>query len=288
MGYSESPNSQKSTAVKHVINNSPPRLASQRSRLRLAGKVALLMSGGGRIDRKIASVYAQQGASIVLCGLDFGRGTKVSDQLKAAGGKARFVLTDVSNPDDVKMAVDETVATYGRLDILINHCQVLTQQDAAVQTLRPQVWDRMIEVALRGTFLSVQQALPFLIRSDSGSVINIAPTPQLPGGLATAVSRSSLLTMTEAMSRSLAGYAIRVNLIWPEAATSPEPPQTTPAIGLPRRSTYVMTRSDSCPNRAIARAALYLACEDSQALNGSAIRVRAPIPIHVHRTAAAS
>ncbi|MEO0541937.1 MAG: SDR family oxidoreductase [Cyanobacteria bacterium P01_A01_bin.105] len=265
MGQPESSNSQPPIAIKPLINAPTPTVEPPRNR-RLAGKVALIMGSDGRLDRKIASVYAQQGACIVLCGLHLRRGRSVVQQLLLAGGEGRFVLTDVADALDVQRAVESAVATYGQLDILLNNCQPLAQPETTVQTLSPALWNRTLDVTLGGPFLAVRHAVPFLRRAGHGSIINIAPLPDRGLGLATAVSQSGLVKMTERMAHSLAPCGVRVNLIWPGP-----PLPSGQADGMP---TYVLGHRGQRPERAIARAALYLACADSQALNGSTLRPR--------------
>lgn len=266
MGQPESSNPQKPLATKTIINADAPTAVKRRVQQRLAGKVALILGSDSRLDRKIASVYAQQGACVVLCGLHLRRGRVVAAKLAGAGADVRFVLTDMADAIDVRRAVEEAVSTYGQLDILINNCQPLAQPGTSVQTLSPALWNRTLDVTLGGPFLSVRHAFPFLIRSEVGSVINIAPLPDRGTGLATAISQAGLASMTDSMSRSLLDYGVRVNLVWSGQ-------QSLPArrLGMP---VYRLGQQDQRTERAIARAALYLACADSQSLNGTTLWVR--------------
>ena len=265
MGQPNASNSQSVATLTAVIPTTVT-AALPPPRQRLAGKVALIMGSDGRLARKIASVYTQQGACVVLCGLHLRRGRALADQIVTAGGEARFLLADVADAGDVQMAVAETIATYGRLDILLNNCQPLAQQQATVQTLHPAVWHRTLEASLGGPFLSVHHTLPFLMRRPNSTVINIAPLPDRGPSLATAVSQAGLSHMTHHMAQSLARHGIRVNLIWPSPQHRPVPSQTMPV--------YRLGSAHQHPERAVARAALYLACPESHALNGIALWVR--------------
>jgi len=243
-----------------------PNLATAVPHRRLAGKVALLMGSDGRLDRKIASVYTQQGACVVLCGLHLRRGQALAQQLRHAGADARFLLVDAADATDVEMAVAETVATYGHLDILVNNCQPLAQQHATVQTLHPAVWHRTLDASLGGPFLAVHHTLAFLSRTQNSSVINIAPLPDRGPSLANAVSLAGLSRMTHCMAQSLATYGIRVNLIWAGSNQQALRPEGMPI--------YRLGPANQRPERAITRAALYLACAESQCLSGSTLWVR--------------
>ncbi|MEO1591970.1 MAG: SDR family NAD(P)-dependent oxidoreductase, partial [Cyanobacteria bacterium J06632_22] len=183
MGQPESSNSQPPITLKPRPKR-PSTAAQPHPRQRLAGKVALIMGSDGRLDRKIASVYTHQGACVMLCGLHLRRGQALASQIRSAGGEARFLLADVADTADVQKAVAETIATYGHVDILLNNCQPLAQQQATVQTLHPAVWHRTLEASLGGPFLSVHHTLPFLMRTPSSAIINVAPLPDRGPSLA--------------------------------------------------------------------------------------------------------
>ncbi|MEM9980708.1 MAG: SDR family NAD(P)-dependent oxidoreductase, partial [Cyanobacteria bacterium P01_D01_bin.2] len=144
----------------------------------LQNRTALITAGDCRVGRRLASVFALHGASVMLCGANRTQGNATVHQLELAGGKAKFCLVDVSAPDDVEAVIHETVATFGRVDILCNNASFDRLGDAAlVLDLTTASWERIVELSLHGAFLFSQYALPFLRRSPTGSIINIVPYP---------------------------------------------------------------------------------------------------------------
>jgi NAD(P)-dependent dehydrogenase (short-subunit alcohol dehydrogenase family) len=245
--------------------------------MRLGGKVALITGGDSRTGRKIASLYAAQGAKVVLCGLNLAKGTETVDRLQAAGAKASFILADVSVADDVRHVIDETVATYGRLDILFNHCDELTTHDTSISQLPEGVWDRILEVNLKGTFLCCQYALPYLVRSGSGSIINLAPchrvSEMVRSQMAGSVSRGGILAMTREIADEFAARNVRINLIWPNIIGDQAVTNLLPKQSLLANRVFELVSRGASSARAIARTALYLASNDSQDINGAIIVV---------------
>lgn len=184
--------------------------------MRLAQKVALITSSGSGICRETAKLLANQGARVVICGRNAEQGQRTVEQIGQSGGQANFFLTDVSLAADVKATIDETIATYGRLDILFNHAGHAHVQDSSVVELPEEVWDRVIEVNLKGTFLCCQYALPFL-RQSGGSVINLVASDTALGQKsqpAIAVSRGGILAMTREIADEFVSSGVRANLIW--------------------------------------------------------------------------
>lgn len=262
----------------------------QSRKSRLKNQVALITGADTHIGRKIANLYARQGAKIMLCGLNFAKGNATANKLKAAGGEVRFILADISEADDVKSVVNETIATYGRLDTLFNSGNPLGNGDASTLMLRPSIWDRMLEINLKGTFLACQYALPYLIRSDNASIINLVPFAPSLVHLAASASRGGLLSMTRAMADEVAKYDVRANLIWPKL-----PPQrfqdgrqfVTERSCLPH-PVLMMAPRDSTLRRSIARAALYLACDESKDITGSVVVIVNDYPSASHPAEPAS
>lgn len=241
----------------------------------LQGRVALITAGDCRVGRRVASLLARHGASLVLCGADQAQGIKMVRRLEQQGAKARFCLVDVAEASDVEMAIKDAIATFGRIDILCNNASFgLIGNDAAVLDLTTESWEHIVELSLQGAFLFSQHALPFLSRSDKSSIINVVPYPRKGMHVVEGTCRGWMMAMTRDIAEGT--KAVRVNLIWPHVAVSGATLSTYQAALA--NKVFRMPRRDKNAARAIARAALYLACDQSSDVTGAMVIVDADYP----------
>ncbi|PZO54713.1 MAG: hypothetical protein DCF15_11565 [Phormidesmis priestleyi] len=201
-----------------------------RSPQRLENKVALVTSSSTGICASTAMLLAGEGAKVMICGRDGVQGMNTVRQIRNRGGSATFVLADIAVLADVQAAVDETIATYGRLDILFNAASSSYGQLTPAESLSEvseTAWDQMNEAVLKGTFFCCQCALPFLQQSDAGTIINlIQPLPQAQTHLIAAVCQGGIVALTKAVAHQLSAkvdsclgvikltYSATANLIW--------------------------------------------------------------------------
>ncbi|MEO0350425.1 MAG: SDR family oxidoreductase [Cyanobacteria bacterium P01_A01_bin.15] len=243
----------------------------------LQNRTALITAGDCRVGRRLASVFALHGASVMLCGANRTLGNATVHQLELAGGKAKFCLVDVSAPDDVEAVIHETVATFGRVDILCNNASFDRLGDAAlVLDLTTASWERIVELSLHGAFLFSQYALPFLRRSPTGSIINIVPYPYKGMHLLEGTNRRWMIAMTRDMAEGATSLGVRANLIWPHVAIRGAT-EFSPHVALAHQ-VFRMSKRDKSAARAIARAALYLACDISADITGAMVVVDVDYP----------
>lgn len=185
----------------------------QRSPQRLDNKVALITSSSTGICASTARQLAGAGAKVMICGRDGAQGMNTVKQIRNSGGSATFALADIAVLADVKAAVDETIATYGRLDILFNdassyHPEALEAPETVEESLlevSEAVWDRVSETALKGTFFCCQCALPFLQQSKAGTIINLIQPPprQAQMRLMAAICQGGIVALTKAIAHQL-------------------------------------------------------------------------------------
>lgn len=151
----------------------------------------------------------------MICGRNAAQGRATVRQIRSSGGRASFTLADIAVAADTKAAVDETIATYGRLDILFNCASGSYSQDSGLLEVSEAVWDRVIETTLKGTFFCCQYALPFLEQSGSGTIINLVEQlPADPMRSVTAVCQGGILAMTRAIAQQFSAGTVTANLIW--------------------------------------------------------------------------
>ncbi len=240
----------------------------------LQNRVALITAGDCRVGRRVASVLARHGAQLILCGRDQNKGTRLVHRLKHEGAKAKFYLVDVVTPNDVKSAIKDAVATFGRIDILCNNASFnLLGNDASILDLTTESWEHIVSLSLQGAFLFSQYALPFLSRSPTGSIINIVPYPHKGMHVVEGTSRGWMIAMTRDIAEGTHESGVRANLIWPHVAVSGATLSSYQAALANR--VFHMHKRDKNAARAIARATLYLACDQSVDLTGAMIVVDA-------------
>jgi len=184
---------------------------------KLAGKVALVTGGARGIGRHYALALAAEGAQVMIA--DIADGRPVVAEIAANGGNAACATCDVSDEAQVKALVADTVARFGRIDILINNA-------ALYATLAPrnfdewdvEVWDKVMAINVRGPYLMVRHVSPHMIAQKSGKIINIASgtaykgTPRM---LPYVVSKGAMLAFTRSLSRELGQHGIAVNTLSP-------------------------------------------------------------------------
>jgi len=246
--------------------------------MRLQDKVALITGGTSGIGEAVAELFAREGAKVVITGRNESRGQAVTARIIGSGGQAIFVRTDVRKAAECKRAVDETLRSFGRLDILFNNAGVFfphTTLDCSEEE-----WDLQIDVNLKGTFLMSKYALEPMLAQGQGVIINNSSGWGLVGGdkaAAYCASKGGVVLLTKAMAIDHGRQGIRVNCICPGDVDTPMLPEDARLRGLDWK-TYLA----GCENRPmgrigtpeeIAKAVLFLASDDSSFMTGAALVV---------------
>jgi NAD(P)-dependent dehydrogenase (short-subunit alcohol dehydrogenase family) len=246
--------------------------------MRLTDKVALITGGTSGIGKATAILFAKEGAKVAITGRSNERGAAVTDQIVQNAGSAIFVRADVSISDDCQRAVAQTLEAFGRLDILFNNAGVFYPQTAL--ECSENEWDEQIDVNLKGTFLMSKFALPSMIAQGHGVIINNSSGWGIVGGdhsVAYCASKGGVVLMTKAMAIDHGRQGIRVNCICPGDVETPMLPADAKMRGLSWQS-YL----EDCNKRPmgrigtpeeIAKAALFLASDDSSFMTGAALVV---------------
>jgi len=246
--------------------------------MRLANKVALITGGTSGIGEATALLFAKEGAKAAITGRNEQRGQAVADQILRNGGQAIFICTDVRKAEDCRRAVEQTLSSFGRLDILFNNAGVFYARTAL--DCSEEEWDLQIDINLKGTFLMSKFALPSMIAQGSGVIINNSSGWGIVGGdsaVAYCASKGGVVLLTKAMAIDHGRQGIRVNCICPGDVDTPMLPEDARLRGLDW-NTYLA----GCANRPlgrigtadeIAKATLFLACDDSSFMTGAALVV---------------
>src|SRR5712692_3406166 len=246
--------------------------------MRLEKKVALITGGTSGIGEATALLFAGEGAAVAITGRNEERGRKVASEIENSHGKAIFLVADVTSADDCRRAVQETVRAFGRLDILFNNAGVFYAHNAL--ECSEEEWDLQIDTNLKGAFLMSKYALPGMIAQGGGVIINNSSGWGLVGGdkaVAYCASKGGMVLMTKAMAIDHGRDGIRVNCICPGDVETPMLPKDAKLRGLDW-NTYLA----GCANRPlgrigtseeIAKAALFLASDDSSFMTGATLVV---------------
>lgn len=187
----------------------------------LAGKTAIVTGAASGMGKAIATLFAEQGANVVLADLNKGAAEQVAKELPE--GKAHPVQTDVSDDQSVAALVKETVSTFGSIDVLVN-CAGVPQAFTPIEELSLEQWDRTMAVNTKSIFLTTRHSVPHMKAGNKGSIINIASIAGIrarPGLNAYCASKGAAIMLSKALAIELAPYKIRVNVINPGPAETP-------------------------------------------------------------------
>jgi len=244
----------------------------------LQGKVALITGAASGIGRATALLFAREGAALSLFDLDEPGGRDAARVIEEGGGRALFVRGDVGRDADARRAVDDTVARYGRLDVLFNNAGIIRR--ATVVDTSEEDWDRVMEVNVKGVFLLSRRAVPVMARAGGGVIVNTASVWGLVGGARAAVycaSKGAVALLTKAMAIDHGAQNIRVNCICPGDTDTPMLRNEAGMLGDPLDRH--MEQAADVPLRRVARpeefaqAALYLAGDASSFVSGAPLIV---------------
>ena len=254
------------------------RRGGARSRGALRGKVALVTGGASGIGRATAALFAQEGARVAIFDRDGRSGRRVAAEILAAGGEAVFLQGDVTKALHCRRAVQRTVARFGRLDILFNNAGIIRR--AAVPDTTEAEWDRTMATNVKSVFLLSKYAIPVMVRSGGGVIVNTASGWGLAGGARAAAycaSKGAVVNLTRAMAVDHGPEHIRVNCVCPGDTDTPMLRGEARQLGTPvgtflaesaRRPLGRLARPGE-----VARAVLYLASDASSFVTGAALIV---------------
>jgi NAD(P)-dependent dehydrogenase (short-subunit alcohol dehydrogenase family) len=244
---------------------------------RLENKVALITGGASGMGMVASQLFASEGARVVLTDVDDDAGEQVAEKIRGDGGEATYVHADVSSESDAKAMVETAVGTYGRLTVLYNNAGVMLADDGSVHSTDESIWDTTLAINVKGVAHGCKYGIPAMIESGGGSVINVASFVAWMGAAtsqtAYTASKGAVLAMTREMAVEYARKGVRCN------ALCPGPIETQLLLALlsdeqkkQRRFVHIpMGRLGKAEE--LAKAALFLASDDSSYMTGASLIV---------------
>jgi NAD(P)-dependent dehydrogenase (short-subunit alcohol dehydrogenase family) len=244
---------------------------------RLDGKVALITGAAGGMGALAAHLFAQQGAAVMVADFNAEGAAAVAAEIVSEGGKAASVGGDVSKAKDCEAMVNATVAAFGGLHVLYNNAGIMMGEDDNPVTTDEDVWDRTMDVNLKGVFLCCKFGIPAMLASGGGSIINVASfvahigaaTPQI----AYTATKGGVLSMTREIAAIYARQGIRCNALCPGPVGTPLLEQLWSDPARKARRVVHIPMGRWAEAEELARAALFLASNDSSFMTGQSLLV---------------
>ena len=184
-----------------------------------AGRVVLVTGGNAGIGHATAAEFARQGAQVVVSGRREKEGRAVVAEIEASGGEAIFIKSDVSKESDVGALIEGTLATFGRLDCAFNNAGI-EQALTPLPDQSEETYDQIMDVNVKGVWLSLKHEIPAMLKSGGGAIVNNASIAGLVGFANApiyAASKHAVVGLTQAVALEYAKQNLRVNAVAPGA-----------------------------------------------------------------------
>ncbi len=237
---------------------------------RVQGKVALVTGGAMGMGKAHSETLAAEGAYVFVCDRDADAGKAAVDGIVAKGGKAEFLMLDVTKESDWAAAVDAVKAKAGKLNVLVNNAGILVLKPAHETT--NEEWDSVFNVNVRGVWLGIRACVP-LMKAQGGSIINISSIYGIVGAPmagAYIASKGAVRLLTKSCAVDLIQFGIRVNSVHPGVIDTPMTKDLLHGDAATRKAIMGATLFDRpCQPVEVSKAVLFLASDESSFMHGS-------------------
>ena len=251
---------------------------------RLANKVAFITGAGAGIARASALAFCREGAKVAIIELNAETGKAAEREVRAAGGDALFIETDVTQDDSVRRAVAATVAKFGKLNVIMNCAGGSLEEDVPVHQMDLKVWHHTINLNLLHPFLTCRHGIPHLIQAGGGSIVNVTSHLGLMGSVkpAYAATKGGIISFTKTLAAQYVQRNIRANALAPGSIRTErqikryenkdyllaEKPGPAARARLLAQKLYPYSKGDPGD---IAEIAVFLASDESRMITGTTI-----------------
>lgn len=240
--------------------------------MRLGNKTAIVTGGGSGIGRETAVLFAKEGAKVVVADVNEAGGQETVAEIKIGGGEGFFVRLDVTDKDQSRQMVKETLTKYGKIDILINNAGI--NQDAFLTKMTDEQWGKVINVNLTGVFFCSRAVAEVMMAQGSGVIINASSIVGLNGNIGQvnyAATKAGLIGMTKTLAKELGRKGVRVNAVAPGFIKTPMTAAVPEKIlEMMKEKTPLLRLGET---KDIAYAYLYLASDEASFVNGAILSV---------------
>lgn len=241
---------------------------------RFDGKVVIVTGAGSGMGRAAAKKFAAEGAKVVVADVVEPTGNETVQQIKSAGGEATFQKVDVTKWESVQALVKKAVDTYGKLDVYVNNAGVLDGMANCLDTSE-ELWDKILNVNLKGYFFGCKASLPELIKTKGNIVMtaSVAGLGALAGGTAYTASKFGVVGLINQVACEFASQGVRVNGVAPGGVIT-----GMTAAMIDDAQTSQMIKATTPLGRwaqpeEISNAMLFLASDDASYITGTVVRV---------------
>lgn len=246
--------------------------------MRLKDRVAVVTGAGAGIGRAVATLFASEGAAVTLLEINAAYLDETTAAIQAGGGRCLPILGDVSDSSSVSGALDRSAREWGGIDILVANAGVAI--GGSVVDISEEDWHRVLNVNLGGVFRMSHFGIPHLMRRGGGAIVNLTSTQALrgyPGWSGYAASKGAIIALTRQVAAEYSAHKIRCNAIAPGAVDTPMNAGVFAAAPDPaaeRAKWAALTPLGRLGvGEDIARAALYLASDESDWVTGTCLVV---------------
>ncbi len=239
--------------------------------MKMLNKVCIITGASRGIGKEMAIGFAREGADVVVAArTDVQKDERLpgtihttAEQVRALGRRALAVKMDVSSEEDVDRTVQQTIEEFGRVDVMVHNAALAYWNK--LWKIPSKLWDRVINVNLRGAYLCAKAALPHMIEQKSGSIINLSSPGadmggKIDGGMAYSASKAGIERFCNGLAEEVREFGIAVNCLKPAGFIDSE--------GLRYWSTEETDTSDWEPPDLMVRAAVFLACQTADGVTG--------------------
>lgn len=243
--------------------------------MRLQDKVAVVTGAGSGMGKAIATLYAQEGAKVVVSDINEASAKAVAEDIKANGGEATFVVANVGKEEDIQNLIDTTVNTYGTVDILVNNAGIMDSMEPAGDIVDDK-WERIFAINTTSVMRATRKVLPIFLEKQKGVIVNIASAGGLHGaraGAAYTASKHAVVGFTKNTGFMYAQQGIRCNAIAPGGVETNIASTMTNInhFGASRQQLGMAINPRAGKSEEIAQVALFLGSDESSFVNGTVV-----------------